>query len=300
MNYNRHIWIVTSTFDRFDSLATYFELLSIQTESNFTLVLVDHGNKRVEDYIQIPKFVKIIRSSPNKWWTGAMNDGIRYAITYSKSDKDVIILQCDDSLFYDNFISNLVNTIEKEDALVGAIALNEKNDKILHAQLKFQPLTGKYSYPLQGKELNTFGLKPKKSDVLKGRGVGCSINNLKKIGLLEEKLPHYKADHEWAHRANKKNINVLVAPNVIVKANLKTQLKIEKSKLFASLFRYIFHQRSTANIRDIIVYYFLCFPKYKAIYYSIVNATLIYAYVFLLTIKYSIESLRQNTQPNNE
>ena len=89
-------WVVTTVFNRSESVVKYLACLDRQSFRNFSLVLVDHGTQPLSLDIKFPEYVTLLRGSPEMWWTGAVNIGIRYLLeSENVADQDVIILQND-------------------------------------------------------------------------------------------------------------------------------------------------------------------------------------------------------------
>lgn len=108
------------------------------------MVLIDHGTEPI-DQGMLPKDLKYIRSSPDKWWTGAMNDGICFLLDeLNVSDEDYIVFQNDDVWFSPTLVSDLVATSKMcGDAVVGPVTLDEENGLIMDADNHFSILRAK-------------------------------------------------------------------------------------------------------------------------------------------------------------
>ena len=98
-------WVVTTVFNRFDALRRYLDCLSQQDYDNFCLVLIDHGPQNVTDNVALPGYVILLKSTPDKWWTSAVNIGVNYVLNQvDVQDTDFLILQNDDSTFGPSFL----------------------------------------------------------------------------------------------------------------------------------------------------------------------------------------------------
>lgn len=258
-----HVWIVTTVFNRFDALDRYLDCLSKQKYHNFRLILVDHGTQDVQDHTKVPDYAVLIKSTPDKWWTAAVNVGLDYILNQINApDEDIIILQNDDSTFKPDFLSSLVKVAKQENAVVGAVAVDRRTGKILHANMKFDPWRAKYKYLYYGEDVSSIKGNLLESDVLKGRGTAYPVRIVRKIGLMEERLPQYKSDHEWSHRANRMGFRVLVTPKVIVETVIDTQEKMEVDHPFRQFFKILFGMRSTSNLRDSFCYFTICYGPF--------------------------------------
>ena len=263
------VWVITTVFDRFDSLSRYLECIENQSYQNLHIIIVDHGKKNVKDFLSFGCNVLVIKASTELWWTGAVNVGLKYVLNKSNSCDDYIILQNDDATFSADFVENLVNLANKnEKSVIGSVAVDRNSREIIHCNLIFDPIRVKYKYEHKGKLSSNLSDQLYDSDVLKGRGVLFPIKVFKNIGLLEEKLPQYKSDHEITHRAKRNGYNLLVTPSAVTETIMDTQQKVFKGMLFKSIKLIFTSRRSTANIMDAFLYYKRCF-SFPFSYYCI-------------------------------
>lgn len=270
----RKAWIVTTIFDRDASLETYLGCLDRQRFKNFSLVLVDHGVIPAFEQVALRDYIIVLRESPNKWWTAAVNAGIRYVMAREDlKDHDLIVLQNDDSVFSEGFLDALVRASSQKNAVVGSVAVIRNTTKILHANLKFSWVRAKYNYLNYGADISELKEELYESDVLKGRGVVYPVSLVRQIGLLDERLPQYKSDHEWAHRAKQLGFPVFVTPSAITETVLDTQERVIAEAPFRSLWRVLFSRRSPMNIPDTIKYFYICFNPVSATYYCFVDVS---------------------------
>ncbi len=293
-------WIVTTVFDRSENVDEYLAYLDRQSFRNFSLILVDHGVQPLSLKTKFPEYVILLRESPNMWWTAAVNAGVRYLLERADvSNKDVIILQNDDSIFGRDFLKSLVELSTREHSVIGAVALNSTTQRILHANLRFNKWRACYDYLFLGKRVEELSEELYESDVLKGRGVAYPVDIVREIGLLEERLPQYRSDHEWAHRAKKCGYGVYVTPLAISESNLDTQERIRQEAPFRSIWKVLFSRRSPMNITDSVKYFFICFGPFEAVYYSLVDITRTVAASVLRAIVYAARGKQRNMRTNS-
>ena len=90
------------------------------------------------------------------------------------------------------------------------------------------------------------------SDVLTGKGTVFPLSILDKIGIYnEEKLPHYKADHELVWRARKSGFKVYASTKMQLRT-LSDQKTASGKERFLSNVRFLyFDMRSTMRIKDL-------------------------------------------------
>jgi len=293
-------WVVTTVFNRDENIAGYLACLDRQSFKNFSLILIDHGTQPLSLEIEFPEYVILLRESPEMWWTAAVNAGIRYLLESDDvSGQDVIILQNDDSIFGRNFLKSLVELSTREHSVVGAVVLNSTTQRILHANLRFNKWRACYDYLYLGKRVEDLSEELYESDVLKGRGVAYPVDIVRKIGLLEERLPQYKSDHEWAHRAKEGGYGVYVTSLAISETNLDSQERIRQEAPFRSIWKVLFSRRSPMNIRDSVKYFFICFGPFAAVYYSLMDATRTASASLLRAMVYAAHGKQRNMKTDN-
>ena len=272
------VYILTTVFDRFETLGKYYANLSKQSYSNYKLVLIDHGRKDIPSDM-IPPNAYYIKSTPEKWWTGAVNVGIEYLKKNVRVNaNDFILLQNDDVTFGENLISDLVDISQRKNAVVGAITVDKNSKKILDADNKFNILKAKHVCSLRGENIDSIKEDLIQSDVLKGRGVIYPLNVVNKIGMLDERL-NRRSDPEWAYRAKKYGFKIFISTRTIVYTNINTDVTFNGKIDLNIVFDYLFSPRSTANLPDAIQYFFICLGPYLGLYCSIVHSlrTVIYS-----------------------
>jgi len=267
-----HVWVVTTTFDRPEKLKAYIDCLSQQTWQSFTLVLVDHGIEPIRPDINFSFSTVILRADPSLWWTAAVNTGIRAVLQNTEiQGNDFVLLQNDDSTFGPDFISSLVMATNNSFRVVGSVVVDRNNGRVLHANLKFHRLRARYMYLHRGVIPEDLGVELLPADVLKGRGVIYPVSVVRRIGLLDERLPQYRSDHEWANRARRLGFDICVTPLAICETIIDTQERIVIHDPMRSFWRVLFGRRSPANLRDMVVYFFTCFGPVLAAYCVFVN-----------------------------
>ena len=87
-------------------------------------------------------------------------------------------------------------------------------------------------------------------DLVSGETIGVAypIKVVKELGLLDTRLPQYRADHEWAHRAKTLGIDVMVSPQAICETVIDTQARICAERPITSYWEVLFSRRSPANL----------------------------------------------------
>lgn len=266
---NNRVWILTTVFNRAYTLPKYFSNIEKQTYKNYKLVIIDHGNKTI-DKRTLPFYVVYVKSTPDKWWTGAVNDGLKHIFNSEKVlDDDFIMLQNDDVEFNEFLIEDLVNASADNDAVIGAITLDIDSKIIVDADNRFSILKAKHICENRGKTLDEIGNQLLPSDILKGRGVIYPVKVVKEIGYLDERL-NRRSDPEWGYRAKKAGYNIFIDPKILVFTKVDTDVSLSNYVTFDKLKKYLFSPRSTANLPDAIKYFYICSGFLKGTYSSII------------------------------
>jgi len=271
-NGNPHVWLVTTAYNSVGRLSRFLDCLIDQIYEPISLIIVDHGTDSISGQLPLPDNSILLRGDPSHWWTHAVNIGIGYVLGRAGvGDSDIILLQHDDSTFGLNFVSELVNAVGGARRVVGSVVIDRNTRGILHANLQFDRMKAKYLYLHYGDHAADLGDSLMASDVLKGRGVAYPVKVVKEIGLLNKRLPHYRSDHEWAHRAKTFGVDVVVCPRAVCETVIDTQAQISVLRPFASYWQVLFGRRSPANLPDMARYFYICFGPAKASYCVFVN-----------------------------
>ena len=82
------------------------------------------------------------------WWTKSTNEGVKYALKHSESDKDYILtLNCDTTV-KNNYLENLfILAKQNSNSIIGSVNVNiDNNVIILGGFLIVSKITAKYHY----------------------------------------------------------------------------------------------------------------------------------------------------------
>jgi len=265
------VWILVTLFNRAQNLPLLFNRLARQTYPDFRLVMIDHGTPSVCSE-RIPQFVDYVRSSPDKWWGGAINDGIRYVFGRpDTTEDDFILLQNDDVDFDEAFVGNLVRTSQDAGgAVVGALTVDQNSGLIMDANNYLSVWRARHICPFRGKPVESAGTKLLESDILKGRGVIYPVRVVQRIGLINEKLAR-RSDPEWAFRARRHGFRVVIDPRIVVKSTVDPRTLLSQVCTLADIRKHLFSPRSYSNLPDAWHYFRLCLDPCRAVYCSVVH-----------------------------
>lgn len=264
------IYIVVPTFNREEICRNFIQMIKRQTCQDYILVLVDHGSNKVG--IKTEKHIKIIESNVNGW-AKAINVGLRYVLKVSEAKEDAVLIINDDVILKDDYLECCIKSLHnKPNAILGTCCLDSASKKIMRASIKVDKYKAKNIYCYQGCLLEQIRNEYLESDLLTGKGTLIPIGILKEIGIYaEEKLPHYKADHELIWRAKRKGYSVYVSKEMYLEtASGQIQSSAQKSIMENLKFMFI-DMRSTMNLKDLKNYSELAYDGIYRIYYFLLN-----------------------------
>lgn len=158
--------------------------------------------------------VIILQGSGNLWWTGAINTGVRYALSH---EFDYFLITNDDLELAPDFLAGLLEVARnRPDALVSAVTLNAEagyRAEILTAGFVRR---GRYLdvVTLHAGDTYTEETLPEaiECDMLTGAALLLPPRVFEVVGLLDEKhFPHNWGDFEFTLRASLAGFHCLVA-----------------------------------------------------------------------------------------
>lgn len=276
------IYIVVPTYNREVICKKFVAMLEKQTFQDYKLILVDHGKHKVDLYEN--EKIKVIKSDVNGW-ARAVNVGLKYILTISQNVDDIVLVINDDVYLENNYLSKIEECInEKPNSIIGTCCINKKNNKTLRVSIKIDKIKAKNIYLYKGIDFNSIPDGYLESELLTGKGVVIPVDVFKCIGLYnEEKLPHYKADHELIWRAKKSGISVYVT-NKLILYTYADQKRVKSTETYLeNMKKMFFSMTSTYNLKDLVNYSFVSFDNIYAIYYILLN---FFRYILFNTADY--------------
>lgn len=265
------IYIVVPTYNRIEIFNKFMRQIKKQTYKEYKLVVVDHGKKKTGYH---DENVVVLESDVNGW-AYAVNIGLRFVLKNERlSVNDSVLVINDDVLIEKDYLQKVANAIKKKPkALIGSICYDWDSNELLHVNMIFNAFKAFYKYENKDKNLDMVKGAFFSSDVLKGRGTVLPVAVLKSIGLYaEDRLPHYRADHELAWRAKQRGYEVCVCGDMQVGAVLDSPHTIQADLGFRQNYKNIFSSMiSTSNSRDLWNYTRCCFVFPYGMYYFLVN-----------------------------
>lgn len=218
------------------------------------IIIVDHGTTDDTKKELLSNFpgVTRVQGSPELWWAGATNLGIKNAI---HNHSDYIMLLNNDCYIQPNTIETIKNLIiANTGSIIAPVQKDLDSNKITSITpsscffLGFPTLPGSMKLPKKNNSLLTTKL------IIGGRGVVIPSKVFSDIGYFDEiHLPHYGADHDFYIRARKEKIPLYTTPETFVSIdNSRTTLAIKPESLtFKEFIDSFYSTRSHRNIKHV-------------------------------------------------
>ena len=220
------IYIVVPVFNRKLWTKRFLHCMRAQTFRNFEVIVVDDGSTDGTTQLVSNEFTeaKLLRGDGNLWWTGAINLGIRYAMSQASMTDAVLVIN-DDVEVYPNYVETLHRLWKSMPrTLIGSILVDIENpDVIYNGGNMVNWWTAKKTALHRGERLANFD-KNQHVDVsfLTGRGTLIPVQVFHDIGLYDEKHFQQCGDTELPVRAKKAGYRLIVSYGAIVKGPLTT------------------------------------------------------------------------------
>jgi GT2 family glycosyltransferase len=259
------IYIVIPTFNEKKYIVSLLNDLSNQTYKKYKIVVSDNGSDDgTIELIQQNNEVVLIENNSKFWWTKSTNAGVKYALKNAGKNDYVLTLNCDLSI-KNNYLEKIVSSAKSnKDSIIGSLNIDIDSKRIFFGGVLVNEITAKYYNINQDKKISTNKFSNEYvTHFLPGRGTLIPIKVFKKIGLYDEKLPHYGSDFEFAYRARKNHYNLIVSYDSKVFSFTKnTGLNNSiNSMSFKDYLRSFFNIKSPSNLYFRAIFIYKCFPK---------------------------------------
>ena len=264
---NNKLAIIIPAYSGYEQLRHCLEALYKSRYNDFNAVVVDHG---ITDELTLrvkaafPR-ATCIRGTPDLWWSGASNMGIRHALT---DGCRWIMLLNHDCYMHPDAIGNLLENIQNEsDAIIAPVQhmLRSGRDIIGATSFFLLGFPTLIPPPAWYRLRSSSNLVPV-SLIVGGRGVVVAADTFHRVGLLdEEQLPHYCADHDFYIRCRKAGLRLLVCreAHVDIDDTMTTSADLESGLTLVQFVRSLKDRRSHRNIRDLQVLVFQVLPDIR-------------------------------------
>jgi len=220
------VFVIMAVHNRKKYTIECLRLLSEQSYQPFEVIVVDDGStdgtgRLIKDlYPQ----THIIKGDGNWWWARSMNEGFRYALDKSA---DVIITLNNDVLFDNSLIEDLIQFHNQQpEAIIGCLnTVQKEKEYIFFSGIEkinwWKAKEVKYHQPFSNYQSNLKGLHP--TYCLNGRGTLIPATVFTTVGLFDEdRFPQYAADYDFALRARKNGIPVMISWDIKIRSILES------------------------------------------------------------------------------
>lgn len=256
MNMPTSLWVVITDFNGCRQTARCLASLFSGKDTGFRVVVVDHGTDGATAHMLAAEFPQVERlaASPELWWTGATNAGIRHALARGA---DMLMLVNNDCVVPPDMVAEL----RRQSLLhAGAIVAPVQRDYFSGAILSLRPgscfllgfptLRGpsRISPRLAGREVLPVPL------IAGGRGAIIPADVLRRVGGFDEhELPHYGADHDFYLRARRAGVRLLTCLHAFIEVdNGSTSEAVNPGRLDREqLLSTLRSRRSHHNLQDV-------------------------------------------------
>lgn len=211
--------IVIADFNGYARTRRCLAALQAGSRRDFTVIVVDHGTTEETALGLARDFPDVLRlaASPDRWWTGATNAGIRRARELQVTR--IMLLNNDCYVTPDALDELLTQAEQYPEAIVAPVQRDLRSGRLAAIApsscfaLGFPSLPGPRELTPAQREA---GVVPVQL-IVGGRGAIIPVAVLERIGLFdEEKLPHYGADHDFYLRARHAGIRLFTATRALV------------------------------------------------------------------------------------
>ncbi|HLT71516.1 MAG TPA: glycosyltransferase family 2 protein [Cyclobacteriaceae bacterium] len=248
------IYVVIPVHNRKQLLKGCLRSFEAQSNRDFRIIVVDDGSSDGTDEMLRSEFPDVItlKGDGNLWWTGAINKGIKHALSLCRDDDYILVIN-DDLEVPTDYIANYYALAGRYPAaLIGSVVTDfDERDTIVSGGVQLNWITGKRRELNVGKSLSSFGRGHVEDNVsfLTGRGTLIPVEVFRRLGIYNNNHYTQCGDTEFPVRARKAGYQLLVSYDVPVFSHEGHSVHKEEYTL-ASLKSYFFDIRSHVNLRE--------------------------------------------------
>jgi GT2 family glycosyltransferase len=250
------IYVVVPVYNRKGYLERFLNCLRRQTFRNFAIIVVDDGSTDGTSELVTEQFpeVKLLQGDGNLWWTGAINVGIRYAMTQASTTDAVLVIN-DDLEVNPDYLETLHGLFKlMPRTLIGSVIVDIHNpDVIDNGGVIVNMLTAKFTVLNHKKPLSEF---PKDYYVpvslLSGRGTLIPIQLFYEVGLFDEKHFQQGGDVELPVRARNSGYRLITSYGAVIKSHIESTGGVNISEYYSlkDLKAYFFGIKSSFRLKE--------------------------------------------------
>lgn len=236
------IYILLPVYNRKEVTERFIDCLSIQTYSNFHLVLIDDGSTDNTEEMVKTKIsnLTILKGKGDWWWSGSLQRGLEWLKENNTDNSALILFINDDVCFSPDYLEQACEVMtNKQGVLVLSRFKSADNIKIMETGVCADLHRLSFKVAEEGEKINC----------LSTRGLFVYWKDILAIGDFHPTLlPHYLSDYEYTIRAHKKGFRCETSANILIEPNDETTgyHKISAENFVDFLKKY-FSKKSASN-----------------------------------------------------
>ncbi|NCT37349.1 glycosyltransferase family 2 protein [Bacillus sp. EB93] len=239
------------------------------TYSNIDVIIIDDGSTDDSQKIISEKYnkVKFLNGDGSLWWSGGMNEGLKYVIG-NYEDEGIVILLNNDNIIKSDMIEILVKSVRmySNSIICSKVYIEGNDEQILFAgglaKIRKSGLYINGYYETDREKFN----KMIKVDWCGGMGVAIPLNIVKDVGYFDNKnFPQYFGDADYMFRARRKGYQIIYDPSSICWNNRdQTGFSIKSDKVtWAKIKVLLFNIKSNYDLKSNFRFYLKYFGFLK-------------------------------------
>ncbi len=244
-----YLIVIIPTYNRWAQARECLAALSASDYKNFSTVLVEDGctDGTVDACRSEFPNVHIIHGDGNLWWSGAINQGLEYALN---QECEAIVWLNDDNTVERDTLFQLAASYERQGnrSIICARTrtVGSGVDEWVGDPPRWHPEFGKWAPP----DLSRLDVAVEHPPG--GRGVLIPAQCFRQIGFVDSRhFPHYWADHDFHYRAMKAGFSYYLATEAAVwNAPNQERPGAQKNQIgsIRGAFWFLFNRRSPMNM----------------------------------------------------
>ena len=249
---NSCVYVVIPVFNRWKFTKKCIQQLLDQTYSQISIIVSDGGSsdETLDETRRLFPNVVVLESKTELWWTGAMEEGIRYILKEANKN-DFLLMMNNDTEISANYVEQLIAASMAHRAAVGGLIVDSRDTgKVLDAgeYLDWSNYTFSVIDSIHPQETFRDDV-----DFLPGRGTLVPLEWVRKIGNVNSKMfPHYLGDYDFFWRLKTAGCRLGVCYEAKLLAHIdETGITLEEPVVsIPNILRGLLSRRSMHNMVD--------------------------------------------------